>query len=180
MTTTIQPFTTSRELAAPRDLVYQVHTQPDHLNRWMGPDGFDSIKSDMDLRAGGTHHYGLQGPGGMQMWGKQEFLQVEPGRKLVYLQSFSDADGGIARHPMAPTWPERMHATTTFEDAGPRQDTRHHCLASARIRRNRHRHLRRCTCRHGARLCRYVDQARDLPGVAAARLSPPGSRVLSS
>jgi uncharacterized protein YndB with AHSA1/START domain len=119
MTQPIQPFTTTRELAAPRDLVYQVHTQPEHLNKWMGPDGFDSIKSDMDLRAGGVHHYGLQGPGGMQMWGKQEFVAVEPNRKLVYLQSFSDENGGIARHPMAPTWPEKMHATTTFEDAGP-------------------------------------------------------------
>ena len=58
------PFTTSRVLTAPRDLVYQVHTQPEHLEQWMGPDGFRSIHSAMDLRNGGGHHYGLEGPGG--------------------------------------------------------------------------------------------------------------------
>ena len=115
------PFTTSRVVNAPRDLVYQVHTQPEHLELWMGPEGFRGIHSAMDLRSGGSHHYGLEGPGGMQMWGRQAFRDVVPNEKLVYLQSFSDRDGALARHPMAPTWPLEMLATTTFEDAGPGQ-----------------------------------------------------------
>ncbi len=115
------PFTTSRVVTAPRDLVYQVHTQPEHLEQWMGPEGFRSSHSAMDLRNGGSHHYGLEGPGGMQMWGRQAFRDVVPGEKLVYLQSFSDQDGALARHPMAPTWPLQMLATTTFEEAGPGQ-----------------------------------------------------------
>ena len=114
-------FTTLRVLNAPRDLVYRVHTQPEHLQTWMGPDGFRSIHCAMDLRSGGSHHYGLEGPGGMQMWGRQAFREVVANEKLVYLQSFSDKDGGVARHPMAPTWPLEMLATTTFEDAGPGQ-----------------------------------------------------------
>ena len=113
------PFTTSRELDAPRALVYQVHTDPDHLAQWMGPDGFRGIHTAMDLRPGGSHHYGIEGPGGMQMWGKQVFREIAPREKLVYLQSFSDREGGLTRHPMAPTWPLQMLATTTFEDAGP-------------------------------------------------------------
>jgi uncharacterized protein YndB with AHSA1/START domain len=117
----IEPFTTSRVLAAPRTLVYAVHTQPKHLERWMGPDGFRSIHSAMDLRQGGSHHYGLEGPGGMQMWGRQAFREVVPEEKLVYLQSFSDKDGGVTRHPMATSWPLEMLATTMFEDAGPGQ-----------------------------------------------------------
>lgn len=103
---------------APRALVYQVHTDPAHLAKWMGPDGFKAIHTAMDLRAGGTHHYGLEAPNGTQMWGRQVFRDVVPNEKLVYLQSFSDKDGGVSRHPMAATWPLEMLATTTFEDAG--------------------------------------------------------------
>jgi uncharacterized protein YndB with AHSA1/START domain len=115
----VPPFTTSRELEAPRALVYEVHTQPAHLAHWMGAEGFRSIHSAMDLRPGGSHHYGMEGPGGLQMWGKQVFREVEPQRRIVHVQSFSDKDGGLARHPMAATWPLQMLATTTFEDAGP-------------------------------------------------------------
>ena len=117
--TDIAPFTTSRVLNAPRNLVYEVHTQPRHLEKWMGPEGFRGIHTAIDLKPGGSHHYGLEGPGGMQMWGRQAFREVVANEKLVYLQSFSDKEGGLARHPMATTWPLEMLGTTTFEDAGP-------------------------------------------------------------
>jgi Activator of Hsp90 ATPase homolog 1-like protein len=47
----------------------------------------------------------------------QQYLDIVPGEKLVHLQSFSTPEGGLGMHPMAPTWPKYMHATTTFEDA---------------------------------------------------------------
>ncbi len=116
---TVQPFTTSRLVSAPRELVYAVHTDPTHLAGWMSPAGFETIHAAMDLRVGGSYHYGLRGPGGLEMWGKQVFREIEPNRKLVYIQSFSDKDGGLAQHPMSPTWPKQLLATTTFEDVGP-------------------------------------------------------------
>lgn len=115
------PFRISRVLEAPRALVYQVNTEAEHLAKWMGPEGFRAIHAAMDFRVGGTYHYGLEGPGGMQMWGRQVFLEIIPNEKLVLIQSFSDKDGGVTRHPMAVTWPLEMLATTTFEDAGPGQ-----------------------------------------------------------
>jgi uncharacterized protein YndB with AHSA1/START domain len=54
----------------------------------------------------------------MEMWGRQVFREIVPDEKLVYVQSFSDKDGGITRHPMSATWPLEMLATNTFEDAG--------------------------------------------------------------
>ena len=119
MATPPQPFTTSRVLNAPRALVFDVHTQPAHLEKWMGAEGFRGIHSAMDFRVGGTHHYGMEGPGGHEMWGKQVFREIEPGQRIVHLQSFSNREGELARHPMAPTWPLEMLAETTFEDAGP-------------------------------------------------------------
>jgi len=113
------PFTISRLLDAPRQLVYQVNTESQHLAHWLSPAGFHNIHAAMDFRPGGSYHYGLEGPGGMQMWGKQEFREIRLNQSVTCVQSFSDKDGGLARHPMAPEWPAHMLATTSFEDAGP-------------------------------------------------------------
>lgn len=111
------PFVISRVFRAPRALVFEVYTQPHHLAQWLSPVGFHNIRTDQDFRVGGRYHYGIEGPGGMQMWGMQQYLDIVPGEKIVHLQSFSTPDGGLGSHPMAPTWPKYMHATTTFEDA---------------------------------------------------------------
>jgi uncharacterized protein YndB with AHSA1/START domain len=42
-------------------MVFDVNTQPQHLARWLSPDGFESIHTNMDFRVGGQYHYGVQG-----------------------------------------------------------------------------------------------------------------------
>jgi len=109
-----QPFTLTRRFAAPVDLLYAAHTEPERLARWMSPAGFRVIHADMDLRVGGRYHYGLEGPGGVQMWGLQQFRELQPGLRLDLLQSFSDREGQITRHPMAPLWPLKMRVRLNF------------------------------------------------------------------
>ncbi len=113
----ITPFVIGREFDAPLSLLWQVQTQAEHLQHWLSPEGFHTIHADMDFRVGGRYFYGIEGPGGLQMWGLQQFLEIVPGRKIVHLQSFSDKDGGLGRHPMAPTWPSYMHVTATYADS---------------------------------------------------------------
>ena len=112
---TVTPFVISRVFRAPRPMVFDVYTQPHHLAQWLSPEGFHNIHTDMDFRVGGRYHYGIEGPAGMEMWGKQEFLDIAAPERLVHLQSFSTREGGLGTHPMAPTWPKYMHVTTTFE-----------------------------------------------------------------
>ncbi|HRG96421.1 MAG TPA: SRPBCC family protein [Polyangiaceae bacterium] len=119
MTESTEPFTISRVFRAPRPLVYQMHTDPLHLARWMGPAGAKVVKLALDIRPGGECHYGYADPKGEKTWGKQVYREVVPDEKLVFLQSFSDEHGALCRHPMAASWPLQMLATTTFEDAGP-------------------------------------------------------------
>lgn len=114
----IKPFTLSRIFNAPRDLVFKVNTDPAHLAKWFGPAGMEVIKADMDLRPGGMYHYGLRSPDGNEMWGKQVYREVVVPEKLVFIQSFSDKNGGLTRHPMSPTWPLEMLSTTLYEDLG--------------------------------------------------------------
>jgi len=110
------PFIISREFRAPRTLLWQVQTQVEHLKHWLSPEGFQTVHADMIFRVGGRYHYGIEGPNGLQMWGMQQFLEIVPERKIVHLQSFSDKDGGLGRHPMAPAWPAYMHVTATYDD----------------------------------------------------------------
>jgi uncharacterized protein YndB with AHSA1/START domain len=108
-------FVISRVLDAPRDLVWKCFTDPGHMQQWWGPKGVKILSSKMDLRVGGTYHYGMQTPDGTTMWGKFVYREITPPERLVFINSFSDESGGVTRHPLAPTWPLQMLSTFTFE-----------------------------------------------------------------
>ena len=114
----IAPFIVSRVFDAPRKLVYQVHVEPRHLSRWTLPPKARELGSVLDFRVGGTHHYGYTGPDGAELWGLRVFREIAPNERVVHVQSFSNRAGALSRHPLALTWPLKMLATTTFEDAG--------------------------------------------------------------
>jgi uncharacterized protein YndB with AHSA1/START domain len=109
-------FVLSRVLDAPRELVWKCFTDPEHMKQWWGPKGFTVIASKMDLRPGGSYLYGMKAPDGSAMWGKFVYREVVPPQKLVVINSFSDENGGVTRHPMAPTWPLELLSVFTFEE----------------------------------------------------------------
>ena len=110
------PFVFSRILKAPRDLVFKAHTEIAHLEKWWSPEGYKTLHTSIDFRVGGIYLYCNESPSGMQVWGKQAFREIVPNERLSLIQSFSDKDGGITRHPMSPTWPLEMLAITVFEE----------------------------------------------------------------
>lgn len=109
-------FVIERTFIAPRDLVFKVWTQPEHLSKWMAPKGFQSEYKKADLKPGGMYHYVMTGPDNGQMWGKVVYKELKFPSKLVYLQYFSDESGGVTRHPMSATWPLEMLTTILFEE----------------------------------------------------------------
>jgi uncharacterized protein YndB with AHSA1/START domain len=111
-------FTISRVLDAPRDLVWKAWTEPERLMQWWSPKGFTTVSCKVDLRVGGTFHYGLRTPDGQDMWGKFIYREIVPPERLVHIVHFSDARGGVTRHPMHATWPLKTLSTITFEAQG--------------------------------------------------------------
>src|SRR3954467_11653889 len=111
-------FVISRVFDAPRDLVWKAWTEGDRLKEWFGPKGVTIPVCKMDLRAGGLCHYAMRMPNGQEMWGKWSFREVVAPERLVLVNSFSDANAGVTRHPMSPTWPLETLSATTFEDQG--------------------------------------------------------------
>jgi uncharacterized protein YndB with AHSA1/START domain len=110
-------FVISRVFDAPRALVWQCFTDPERMKQWWGPKGVTVIASKMDLRAGGTYHYGMRTPDGTVMWGKFVYRKIDPQDRIELINSFSDEAGGLTRHPFSPNWPLEMLSVFTFEDA---------------------------------------------------------------
>jgi uncharacterized protein YndB with AHSA1/START domain len=112
----MREFVLSREFAAPRDLVWAAWTQAEHLQRWFGPKGCSRRVGALDFRSGGEFHYSMKSADGHEMWGKWIFKEIVPPEKLVIIVSFSDANGGVTRHPLSPTWPLETLATPTLAE----------------------------------------------------------------
>lgn len=113
---TSQDFVISRVLDAPREQVWKAWTEREQLMRWFGPKGFTLPYATLDFHPGGTFHYAMRASDGHEMWGKWTFREIVAPEKLVLISSFSDAQGGLTRHPMSPSWPLETLSTTTFKE----------------------------------------------------------------
>jgi uncharacterized protein YndB with AHSA1/START domain len=111
-------FVITREFDAPRDLVFKAWTEPERLAQWWGPKGFTLKVAKVDLRPGGMFLYGMTAPDGSEIWGKFIYREITPPERMVFINSFSDENGGTTRHPMAPTWPLEMLNTVTLTAHG--------------------------------------------------------------
>lgn len=80
-----------RVLRAPADKVFRAFTEADALVRWLPPYGFTCRVETLDVRTGGRFRMSFRnfGHGGVHSFGG-EYLEVEPGRRLVYTDRFDD------------------------------------------------------------------------------------------
>jgi uncharacterized protein YndB with AHSA1/START domain len=111
-------FIITRVFDAPRDLVWRCFAEPERMKEWFGPKGSTIVASTMDFRVGGTYHGALRAGDGPVMWAKFVYRDIAAPERLVWVHSFSDAAGGLTRHPLSPNWPLQLLTTVTFEDLG--------------------------------------------------------------
>lgn len=104
-----------REFDAPRDLVWDVWTQPDHIEKWWGPRGFDTRVTSVDLRVGGMWHYVMIGPDGNEYPVMGVFSEIDPPKKIVTTDEFDEAY--VKAHPEVEL-PKGLVATAEFDDLG--------------------------------------------------------------
>lgn len=114
-------FEIERSYPVSQQRLFEACTRVEEMKQWFAPAGMTTIKSSQDFRPGGTYHYGLATPQGQEMWGLITYKEITPNSRLVYLQSFSDKDGGITAHPMSPTWPKEMVTVFEFIPEGAKQ-----------------------------------------------------------
>jgi uncharacterized protein YndB with AHSA1/START domain len=112
-----EPFVISREFAAPCDLVWQAWTERERFMAWFGPKDFKTTYATMELRPGGMFHYCMAAPDGKELWGRAVYREVVRPSKLVWINSFSDKDGGITSHPLTKDpWPLQLLTVVTLAE----------------------------------------------------------------
>lgn len=109
-----------RTFNAPLGLVWKAHSQAEHLANWWGPAGMKLVIRQFDFRPDGIFHYGMQLPDGNMWWGRFVYGEIAPEQKLVFINSFSDEDGGVTRAPFNAHWPLEVLNTWTFQESGGR------------------------------------------------------------
>ena len=78
----------TRVFEAPRRLVFEAWTRPEHLVHWYGPRGYTLPVCEIDLRPGGAWRYVLRGPDGEEMGMKGVYREIVPPERLVSTESY--------------------------------------------------------------------------------------------
>jgi uncharacterized protein YndB with AHSA1/START domain len=99
----------TRELNAPRDILYKCWTMPEHLVHWFVPKPHKVTDCRLDVRAGGAFNTTFEVEGNL-MDNTGVYLEVVPNEKLVFTDAYS-----VGWKPAAEPF---MTAIVTFEDIG--------------------------------------------------------------
>ncbi len=105
----------TREFAAPRDLVWRVWNEPEHITQWFGPQGFTTRVKSQDFRTGGKWEYVMTGPDGAEYPFGGVYLEIDPIEKVVSTDEFGEEY--TERNPEM-SMPKITSVTTLFEDQG--------------------------------------------------------------
>ncbi|HEU4718682.1 MAG TPA: SRPBCC family protein [Bacteroidia bacterium] len=97
----------TRLLNAPRELVWEVWTDPEHIKNWWGPNGFSLTHKNMEVKPGGEWRFMFHGPDGRNYPNKIVYVEVVKPERIVYEHS-DDGD----------TEPVNFRSEITFEARG--------------------------------------------------------------
>jgi uncharacterized protein YndB with AHSA1/START domain len=97
----------TRAFAAPRELVFDAYTSPEHLPRWMlGPSGWTMPVCEIDLRPGGSWRFVWRKDDGTEMAMSGVYREVARPERLVNTESW----GG--------DWPDTVNTLVLTETDG--------------------------------------------------------------
>jgi len=109
----------TRVFDAPRELVWKLWTEPEHIRKWWGPKGFTLPGCEMDFRTGGAYRFVMRGPGGedhpfhgvyRELVRNERIvftavLENLPGQELLTTVNFAD-EGGKTKLTVRQTTPQ--------------------------------------------------------------------------
>ncbi|MBV8543458.1 MAG: SRPBCC domain-containing protein [Acidobacteria bacterium] len=82
--TAAREIATTRVFDAPRELVFDAWTSPEHVGQWWGPNGFTTTTHSMDVRPGGEWIFVMHGPDGTDYKNHIVYREVVRPDRIVY------------------------------------------------------------------------------------------------
>jgi uncharacterized protein YndB with AHSA1/START domain len=83
----------SRAFNAPRELVFEAWTNPEHMRRWLGPRCLTWVVCEVDLRVGGKYRWVQRAPDGSEYSFRGVYMEIVRPEKLVSTFVFEAAPG---------------------------------------------------------------------------------------
>lgn len=87
----------TRTFNAPRELVFRMWTETEHIRHWYGPKGFEVVFVEMDVRVGGKWRKCMRAPDGTDYWRSGVYREIVHPERLVFTY-VSDDPQGIKGH----------------------------------------------------------------------------------
>jgi uncharacterized protein YndB with AHSA1/START domain len=109
-------FFITRVFKAPRERVWQAWSDAASLQQWWGPQGCTVEALRFEFRPGGFFHYAMKFAGAPTWWGRFNYREIVAGERIVWLNSFANAQCGIARAPFSDVCPLENENTETFTE----------------------------------------------------------------
>ncbi len=109
-------FVLNRSFDVPVEQMFEMWTNPQHISRWLPPEGMQMEILRGEIKSGGSIFSRMYGPD-VQFYVRFHYREVTASR-IVYTQEFCDENEDITRHPGAPTWPQTMLTTVDFSPEG--------------------------------------------------------------
>jgi len=125
-----------RTFDAPRQLVWDVWTKPEHCMKWWGARVVTCPVAKIDFRVGGKYHLCMNCPmpdgSVVEVWSTGYYKEINPIEKIVCTDSFADAEGNIVsgEHYGVEDFPMEVEVVIQFDDLGgkTRMILHHHSL----------------------------------------------------
>jgi uncharacterized protein YndB with AHSA1/START domain len=129
----------TRTFDAPRETVFRVWTDPEHVAQWWGPNGFKTIIQEMDVKPSGRWRYAMRGPdsneypfdgvfvevveperlvfkgkihGGLEVWTEVTFAEREGKTQVTVRQAFSFESPATQGAPIG--WNQQLDRLTAY------------------------------------------------------------------
>lgn len=120
----------TRVFDAPRELVFEAWTKPEHLTRWFGPKGFSLTTQEIDVRVGGRWRFVFQGPDGATYDNRMVFLEVRRPELLIFDHG-SDRDDDPGKFRVTVTFDAQSNGKTvvTLRQLHPTKELREQKIA---------------------------------------------------
>lgn len=109
-------LTITRLFDAPRELVFEAWTNPDHLAQWWGPTGFRTTSCTIRLEDGGRWRTCMT-DGTVEHWASGVYHEITPPERLVFSFSWEEPKGTREHDTLV---------TITFDDRGGKTEMTFH------------------------------------------------------
>ncbi|WP_169798318.1 SRPBCC family protein [Sphingomonas soli] len=115
-------FMIQRHFAAPIERVFDAWADPVQMEQWSGPTGSKVTVLSGGVGPGENLHSHFRAADGAEMHNLVRYREVNRPHRLVYDQSFADAQGNIVKAPFFDVWPHVMRTDVDFveEEGGTR------------------------------------------------------------